>query len=123
MGYSISPSTPRAGDDLTVQLYWQTSVPLAEFYSAFVHLHVPGEPEPIAQSDSEPCQAAYQTTRWLPGEIVIDTHTLTVPPDFPADAANLAVGMYVWPSLERLPVHGVDSPDQRFHLPDLPISR
>lgn len=123
IGYWLEPAHAHPGDTLTLTLYWQAITSPPGDYHAFVHLHVPGEAQPTAQSDAPPCNGKYPTTRWASSEIVTDKHTLTVPPDFGADAVNLAVGMYTWPTLERLPVTGVDSPDDRFHLPDLPIAR
>jgi len=123
LGYALGPSPIKPGGTLTITLYWQAITSPLDDDHTFVHLHLPGEAQPTTQSDSPPCNGKYPTTRWATGEIVMETRTLTVPPDYSADAANLAVGIYVWPTLNRLPLAGVDAPDNRFHLPDLPIIR
>ena len=120
-GYSITPPEIRPGDTLTVTLYWQAIQQPREHYIAFAHLHASGQAEPAAQHDSPPCNDTYGTTRWAPGETIVDKHILTVPADFGTRVATVAVGMYAWTTLERLPLSGADSPDQRFHLPDIPV--
>jgi hypothetical protein len=34
------------------------------------------------------------TTGWLPGEVIVDTHTLAIPPDAPAGTYTLQSGLY-----------------------------
>ncbi len=122
LGYDLNPTPAHPGDTLTITLYWKPLAPISATYSAFVHLHAPGEPQPAAQSDTEPCNGAFPSRRWSPGEIVLDTPTLTVPPDFAADHAEIALGLYEWPSQQRLPVSD-GSPDRRLRLPDLSIAQ
>jgi Dolichyl-phosphate-mannose-protein mannosyltransferase len=114
VGYDLSSPTVRAGGTLTVTLYWQALQPALSDYSMFVHLYWPGgdvgaagvSPQPVAQSDGAPCGQSFPTPRWQMGEIVVDERTLTVPADFQFGSAPLALGVYGWPSLERLPVAG-----------------
>jgi 4-amino-4-deoxy-L-arabinose transferase-like glycosyltransferase len=105
-GYAIEPAQPRPGETLTVRLFWQAQTNLVADYTVFVHLYAPGAEDnaPAAQSDQMPCAGAYPTSRWDSGEIIVDEHTLLVPADFAADSAVAAVGIYSWPSLERLPL-------------------
>jgi hypothetical protein len=113
-GYDLSAPTVRAGGTLTVTLYWQALQSPLPDYSMFVHLYLPGgdvgaagvSPRPVAQNDGAPCGQDFPTPRWQAGEIVVDERTLTVPADFQFGSAPLALGVYGWPSLERLPVAG-----------------
>jgi hypothetical protein len=111
LGFDLAPATVRAGDTVRLTLYWQALAdPLPEWL-VFVHAYWPGgeagqsgvPAEPFAQSDGAPCVQTWPTTRWLTGEIVVDERTLTLPTDYTGEAAVLVVGMYAWPSLERLP--------------------
>ncbi|MBF8283811.1 MAG: hypothetical protein HW378_2726 [Anaerolineales bacterium] len=127
IGYSLSPATARPGDTLALTLYWQAATRPEADYTSFIHLFAP-EAEtstPAAQSDSPPCGGDYPTPRWAPGEIVADARTLTVPADYAANSARLAVGMYAWPSSDRLPITGTDAalPDGRLLLTEIPIVR
>jgi hypothetical protein len=127
MGYSLDALTARRGDVLTLTLYWQAETRPEADYTAFVHLFAPGgeASAPAAQSDSPPCDGGYPTSRWEPGEIVVDTRTLTLPADYAANSARLAVGMYAWPAPDRLPITGADAalPDGRLLLTEIPISK
>lgn len=111
LGYDLEPAAAKAGDTIHLTLYWQAlASPLPEWL-VFVHAYWPGgetgqagvPAEPFAQSDGAPCAQAFSTTRWQTGEIVVEERLLNLPPDYAGQAAVLVAGMYVWPSLERLP--------------------
>jgi len=89
------PLTP--GAPLTVKLVWQAAVAPGGAYTVFVHL-VDDTGKIVAQSDAPPA-AGYATDRWLPGEVVIDSHTLKSPA---AGRYQLLVGMYDPVSGQRL---------------------
>jgi hypothetical protein len=60
-------------------------------------------------------EGRYPTQAWLPGDIVPDVHHVPLDPNVPAGTYHLQVGMYRWPSMERLPVwdeDGVEHPDR-----------
>jgi hypothetical protein len=46
----------------------------------------------------------YPTGAWLPGDIVPDTHRIALDAGLELGIYRLQVGMYEWPSLERLRV-------------------
>jgi hypothetical protein len=62
----------------------------------------------------------YPTYVWDEGERVQDDYALTVPPDAPSGAYQIAVGMYYLPTLERLPAtdqNGTPLSDARILIP------
>jgi hypothetical protein len=124
-GYDLRPATPHAGEALTLRLFWQALAPMEADYTVFVHLFVTGEESasPRAQSDAQPCEGAYPTSSWATGEMVMDTRTLLIPTGFPADQATLVLGLYAWPSLERLPLAGTMAslPDNRLRLAEISL--
>jgi hypothetical protein len=124
-GYDLRPATPHAGEALTLRLFWQALAPMEADYTVFVHLFVTGEESasPRAQSDAQPCEGAYPTSIWAPGEMVMDTRTLLIPTGFPADQATLILGLYAWPSLERLPLAGTMAslPNNRLRLAEISL--
>ena len=106
---SLSP-----GDEFDVVLYWEAQRSPEDDYVLFVHL-VDGEGRVVAGHDGPPLDGRYPTSAWLPGEIVPDARHLVLDSDAPAGAYWLRVGMYRWPSLERLPVwdaQGVEQPER-----------
>jgi 4-amino-4-deoxy-L-arabinose transferase-like glycosyltransferase len=82
-----------------VQLEWEALLPIEENYTAFVHLR-DGE-RVIAQHDGEPATGHYPTSLWRSGDVVVDTHVLELPKDWD-DEAQIFVGLYAWPALEKL---------------------
>jgi hypothetical protein len=102
LGYRLPSKSPiRAGESLKVYLYWQSSEAPPRDFTAFVHL-LDGSGILRAQSDSAPRNGTYPTSIWTPGETILDSHTLTLPQDTPPGAYRLEIGMYEWPSLQRL---------------------
>ncbi|MCB9078788.1 MAG: glycosyltransferase family 39 protein [Anaerolineaceae bacterium] len=97
-GYSdtLSEST------LDLQLFWQTNAPLTGRYKVFAQL-LDASNRLVAQSDSIPAAGQRPTTGWLPGEMIADTHHLSLPPDLPADQPyRLIAGLYDPASGQRL---------------------
>jgi len=106
-GYDLSSPHPAAGTILTVTLYWKCEIPAAEAYHVFVH--VTGEENRlVAQHDGQPLFDAYPTDRWVPGTVIPDPHPVQIPPDTPGGRLYIWIGMYKWPSLERLPAFRPD---------------
>jgi len=96
----------RSGDELAVRLVWQSLQPLSLSEQVFVHLAGP-DGAILAQSDALPA-AGYRTDQWIAGEVVLDEHRLTLPPDLASGAYRLRVGMYDPLTGERLPATGDD---------------
>lgn len=94
LGATLSRREARAGDVIDVTLYWRTERALSADYSVFVHAVDRGG---IVQTqhDSHPGAGAYPTGAWRVGEIIADTHRLTVPPGVPAPSAlRIVAGLY-----------------------------
>ena len=89
LGYDLAPTG-------ALTLYWQARAPLDVSYKVFVHV-LGGSEQILAQADSVPAQGTRPTTGWLPGEVVADTHALSL-----TGATHLAVGLYAEASGERL---------------------
>ncbi len=93
-----------AAGSLAVVLAWQAEEAIHRDYAVFVHLIAP-DGSTIAQSDAQPHWSGdWPTSRWVPGELVLDGHQLAVPEAIPAGPYQVHVGLYSWPTLERLQV-------------------
>lgn len=102
------------GAPLTVTLVWQAVTVPQDAYTVFVHL-VDDAGKVVAQSDAPPA-AGYTTDRWLPGEVVVDSHTLRPPT---AGRYRLLAGMYDPVSGQRLAAQdetGTPVPEQAIPL-------
>ncbi len=90
------------GQILTVTLYWQARQEMETSYQVFVQLTGPGGL--LAQSDAAPAGGGRPTTGWMVGEVVIDRHCLTLPPDTAPGTYQLLAGMYRQDTFQRLTV-------------------
>lgn len=80
-------------DAADVTLYWLAQKQPAENYKSFVHL-LSSDGSVIAQHDGDPGSGFTPTTRWQPGELVPDRHTLLLPADLAPGEYSLAAGLY-----------------------------
>jgi len=103
-GYDLTYTPPlRPGDPVQLTLYWRALQPLAYSYKVFNQSYY-GDGVMVAQQDSLPVCNRHPTLAWRPGELVIDTHTLTVNADVPAGVYPLFTGLYREETQERLAV-------------------
>jgi 4-amino-4-deoxy-L-arabinose transferase-like glycosyltransferase len=86
-----------------LRLVWQAVAAPERDYTLFVHLLHPDGRCCLWQQDAMPRQNSYPTTRWLPGEVVVET--ITIPTGaLPAGEYGLALGLYLAQTGQRLPV-------------------
>jgi hypothetical protein len=90
-------------EGLALTLYWRAERRMDVDYKVFVHVADPATAVPVAQDDAMPVQWRYPTTRWAPGEVVVDTISISLQ-DAPAGTYELALGAYNPADGERLPV-------------------
>jgi mannosyltransferase len=94
LGANLSPAgAVRAGDHVTVSLYWKALARMTTSYTTFVHL-LDNENRIRTQEDRIPAAGARPTTGWVGGEIVEDKYELVVSPDAPAAEYAIEVGVY-----------------------------
>jgi hypothetical protein len=106
LGYNVPKSTWRPGEDLPLRLYWLAQRTPAEDYKVFVHLIVPDDSGRAAQADGFPLSGYGPTSRWEPGEIVVDEHLMHLDESIPPGAYSIVVGLYHPETVQNLRVHG-----------------
>ncbi len=89
----------RSDDVVDLRLMWQVDAPLPAGYTTTVQLFN-GVSTRLAQNDAAAGGVYYPTTLWKPGELLVESHTLSLPPD--AVPATLLVGMYTGPEMTPL---------------------
>ena len=77
---------------------------MADDYKVFVHLTDQELTRLFAQSDRWPVYNFSPTTRWEPGEIVWDRHTIEIPPDLEPGTYSLDAGAYLLETMQNLEV-------------------
>lgn len=82
----------REGNIIGLTVYWRCTAPVRDDLTVFVHLI--GEARVWAQDDARPGHHSYPTSRWQPGEIILDDYRLTIPTDAPRGDYQIEIGMY-----------------------------
>lgn len=113
LGFGLEPAgAVQAGTSLAVDLHWQAEERLDVAYTVFVHLvggYNPATGGPVwAQDDRWPLAGGHPTTRWLPGQVVVDRHVVDVPVGTPPGIYQVHVGLYDALTGERLSVADAD---------------
>jgi hypothetical protein len=115
LGYTLRDSAAqpaqalRAGDSLTLDLYWRARHKVPRNYTVFTHLvgqaYNPTTAGPVwAGQDSEPLSGGYPTAQWFVDDTVVDRHVLQIDPNAPAGEYQLETGMYLLETMTRLSV-------------------
>jgi len=78
LGFEYSSPAVRAGDTLTVTLYWQAPHILITSYKSFIHV-TDASGAIITQNDAVPANWSRPTTGWLPSEWIADAHAVNIP--------------------------------------------
>ncbi len=114
LNYRLGDAIRLVGYDLTqddgaarLTLYWQSDAPLEHDYTVFVHI-LDDDGNLAAQRDNMPQDGDRPTTGWEVGELIEDLHTVPLPPDLPPGRYQVVIGLYLWQTGERLPVHRLD---------------
>jgi uncharacterized membrane protein YidH (DUF202 family) len=84
----------QAGEGNGVTLRWWPAGIVDGNYTVFLHLRRPSGGGNVAQGDGPPLEGWYPTSAWIPGQVVVDPHTILVPPELPAGPYDLVVGWY-----------------------------
>jgi 4-amino-4-deoxy-L-arabinose transferase-like glycosyltransferase len=121
LGYTFTYTSTAPGSSGQLHLFWKTASPLPDSYHVFVHW-LDAQGRLIAQSDDIPCQGAYPTDAWGANEIIEDSHVITLTEGATAGASRFSIGMYLYPSGERLGAYGPLAQDNAITFPSADIA-
>ena len=108
---ALSADVVQPGEQLSIDLRWQTNAPLEEDLKVFIHLaRSPDEP-PVAQHDSAPANGFAPTSGWATDAPLSDHHGLQIPIDVAPGVYQLIVGL-TRPDGQRLPVNAATVVDR-----------
>jgi hypothetical protein len=93
LGYRLSSTRVQAGKPLTLTLFWRDEKPFSKSYTVFTHLLGP-DGRLWGQHDGIPASTQRPTTSWLPGEVISDSHPLTVDQAAPLGSYRIEIGLY-----------------------------
>jgi len=103
----VGYDSARDGESIVLTVYWRALVAMHTDYTVFVHLV--GDLNPLTQSpvwaqdDTRPARGSYPTSRWQPGEIIVDEYRLRVA-GLPRGEYHIEIGVYHLQTGARLPV-------------------
>ncbi len=100
-GTAIGGTVAR-GEAIDVRLFWESRAWVGTDYTAFVHLVGP-DGTLVDQMDRVPLDGFLPTSLWYPGQEVVDTYPVTIPPDAAPGSYTLYTGFYATDSVIRLP--------------------
>lgn len=122
LGYELQPGDLRSritpleganqrllapGQSLQLNLYWRALVHMDRDFVLFIHVYDQRDHR-VAQRDLPLRYDDYPTSRWHPGEVVIDRGDMPLPL-LPEGEYRLMIGLYDAETGARLPVQGEDS--------------
>jgi hypothetical protein len=103
VGFDLPTTRLKAGEPMSIVLYWQALGTADKPYTVFAHLlDVNGQL--IGQRDAQPQDGQAPTDAWQKGEYLTDPYTFEIAPDAPIGAAALEIGFYESTTGARLPV-------------------
>ena len=112
VGYNLS------GNDgaHALELVWQAEAKPTADYTVFVHVLRPDGTCCAWQSDAMPRGGAYPTSRWRPGEVVVDAYEIVLPADRPPGEYPIEVGLYLAETGQRLAIDAAELPADAVRL-------
>lgn len=115
IGLQAIQMTPNEGQ-LAVNLYWQALVHRPNV-DATLFIHIFSGDRRIGQIDTRPMNGQYPTLIWDEDEIVMTEHLIDLDA-IPNDNTYVLIGMYTFPTLERLPItiDGVSQADNMVRI-------
>jgi uncharacterized membrane protein len=103
LGYTLEAEEIKPGDSVQLALYWQALANMDASYTIFTHL-IDQEERIMGQQDNPPVSGLYPTTKWTPGEKVVDRYKIATGPEIPPGEYSIEIGLYELDTGERLPV-------------------
>ncbi|UCC62356.1 MAG: glycosyltransferase family 39 protein [Anaerolineae bacterium] len=119
VGYEMDRRAVRAGETLTLTLYWEGLAKMDENYSVFTHVRGEGT-QLWAQKDAWPLEGDAPTAAWQVGQHVVDPYPLTLHPATPPGVYDVEIGIYLAGTGERL---RLITPDGRLVVDYLLLSK
>lgn len=107
VGYDISDLSAQAGETIELTLYWRRLQAIEADYVVFANIIDPDSLTKFADSNAMPVEWTRPTSTWAEGEIIEDTHILTIAEDAVAGEYELEIGLYLQEEgFPRLPLIG-----------------
>ena len=112
LGMDVDTATVTPGKPFTLTHYWKVNETVGDDWKVFVHLEAPGTKASHLNADHVPIAGKYPVSVWKKGEIIRDTHRVSVPAGWKAPTVEIYTGL--WKGPLRLKVtSGPHDPENR----------
>ena len=119
LGYEVDNPIATAGDEVCLTAYWRVLAQSDRPLSLMAHL-VNQEGRPVAVGDA----LGVPVEGWAPGDVIVQTHCLTLEPVTPPGTYRLQIGAYWLSDVKRLPAFdgtGEPLPDDAIPLTKIEV--
>jgi hypothetical protein len=116
LGFDLQTGKVAPGAEVQIVTLWHVKQPLEDAV-IFTHVVAP-EGAPIAQAD----QIGVPSYAWHPGDLFLQLHQFTIPPDTPAGSYPLAFGIYTQTDGVRMPLTGGSQTGDLFTVTNLVVT-
>ena len=91
VGWQLTPARPRAGAPVKIDLYWRAKRAVRNQWKVFVHIDAPGQ---RIHADHDPVAGVYPTQDWQAGDLILDSHHITVKRNIKSAVFTFFTGLY-----------------------------
>jgi hypothetical protein len=122
-GFDLATNSVLPGDALNLDLVWRSvAEEIMTSYTVFIHMVSESE-QIVAQVDGTPAGGFRPTTSWRSGEVILDSHIITIPPETASGEYQIWAGLYDATNGERLPIFadGYQQPGGRLLLETIEV--
>lgn len=103
LGYDLDRNKIRAGEPISLTLYWHALKTPDADYTVFTHL-LDASGVQRGGKDNPPVNGTYNTSLWIAGEVVADRYAIPLDADAPPGEYTIEIGLYRFDSGARLPL-------------------
>jgi hypothetical protein len=116
--YEFSKSRLTTNESLVVTVFWGVEKQPTADHTLFVHV-IDQSGQVVTQLDRPTGGLQSPTSTWVEGQAWRDSYPIVLPPELADGLYSVRVGLYDWPSLERLAIQ--DSSETSFKLGEIEI--
>ena len=91
VGWRLTPKRPRAGAPVKIDLFWRAKKSVRNQWKVFVHIDASGQ---RIHADHDPVSGVYPTQDWQAGDLIIDSHHITIKRTIKPAVFTFFTGLY-----------------------------
>jgi hypothetical protein len=117
LGMNVNQDTVIPGRPISLTHFWKVSEPVVG-WKIFIHLN-DSQKSRFINADHTPIDGKYPASLWQPGEIIRDSHQVTIPADWSFPTVVVYAGL--WQGNKRMKITGPQDNDNRIIVASLPV--